>query len=273
MAKDYFLIEKMLGHENHDTHYPKKFFAGHAADAHGQREVTEGLLLVPTSEFTASGLESSTLLTSAMFADMPIATSVSNCTRKCAVKARRDLENGWEFKDAMLGAASYAQNKVCRGQLGTVFYESLLKDVVKHCTRKVLLVNDFIAGCGEVGVAAIGAKVSQEAAEQNVRVCYFGAEFRKTFSLIGHARVQTALGRSYLDGKLRIPGKVPVVAPTSIESGKKPRSLVSSLMTGPLKRLTLDNKGTLLLPRGRALQELPFQLTDDVRTFLEALEK
>ena len=54
---DYFQIEKLLGHENNDTHDATELYAGHTADSYGQREVTQGLLLLPVPGFTFTGLE------------------------------------------------------------------------------------------------------------------------------------------------------------------------------------------------------------------------
>ena len=49
-----------------------------------------------------------------------------------------------------------------------------LKDFAKNCPRKVMAVNDFIRASGEIGIASLAAKVSEEATGNNCKVCYLG---------------------------------------------------------------------------------------------------
>ena len=62
-------------------------------------------------------------------------------------------------------------NKDARGQVGWQTYASIFKDLVKGCGASALLVNDFMAGVGEIGVAALHARCAQEAKDANVRLC------------------------------------------------------------------------------------------------------
>eukprot|EP00974_Lingulodinium_polyedra_P116462 11159237-Lingulodinium_polyedra.AAC.1 len=50
----------------------------------------------------------------------------------------------------------------------------MLLDLIKGCEGSTLLINDFLAGIGELGVAAVRARCPQEAKDAGVRVCYWG---------------------------------------------------------------------------------------------------
>ena len=80
------------------------------------------------------------------------------------------------------------------------------------------------------------------------------------------------IGKTYLEGKLQISGKVPVPAPSEVS--KKSRQQVSSLLSAPLKRLTITDEGALVLPVSpQAYRQLPFQVTEVISTFLEGLSE
>ena len=96
-----------------------------------------------------------------------------------------------------------------------------LKDFAKNCSRKVLVVNDFIRASGEIGIASLVAKVSEDATGNNCKVCYRGFDFRKSFAEISKARIKTEVGKYYLNGQLTVPGRTAVKAPVDIQSFTK----------------------------------------------------
>ena len=76
-----------------------------------------------------------------------------------------------------------------------------------------VLVNDFMAGVGEVGVAAMHARCSHEARDANARLCNWGYEDKRVFAEIARANINTAFGKLYLEGRLVISGLTPVQDP------------------------------------------------------------
>ena len=87
---------------------------------------------------------------------------------------------GWSF-DSKMASCKYNNTSVVQGQLGEKTLEILLRDFVKTCTKKVLLVNDMVAGIGETALAALGARLSDEARENGVRLCFWGLSFAKVY--------------------------------------------------------------------------------------------
>ena len=59
---------------------------------------------------------------------------------------------------------------------------------MQNITAPNLLVNDFMAGVGEVGVAAVRVKVSEAAKQCGVRVFYWGCDERRIFGEVARAR-------------------------------------------------------------------------------------
>ena len=82
-----------------------------------------------------------------------------------------------------------------------------------HAPVSTLLINDFMAGVGELGVAAMHARARQEATEAGVRVCYWGFESRTMFAQIANANINTTIGELFLANRLTAPGLQPIQAP------------------------------------------------------------
>ena len=62
---------------------------------------------------------------------------------------------GWKTYNLILSSPGDLANKAAKGQLGWDTYACVLKDLTKHCTAPTLLINDFMAGVGKIGVAAL----------------------------------------------------------------------------------------------------------------------
>ena len=131
----------------------------------------------PTSE-EPTGLEQSVALRHGAFVDVENPTSFVIASRKEAARARREMMQGWSF-DSKTTSCKYNNSSVVQGQLGAQAVEVVLRDLVKTCTRKVLLVNGMVAGVGETALAALGARLSDEARENRMRPCYWWFEYRK----------------------------------------------------------------------------------------------
>ena len=177
------------------------------------------------------------------------------------MNAKRALETDWKFKVASGTSVNICQSKVGRGQLGPYTHELCLKDLAKNCSRKVLLVNDFIRGGGEVGVASVAAKVSEEAVGNNCNVCYWGFDFRPTFAEVSKARIKTELGRHYLNGQLT------VQAPADPGPQGMAKKDIQTLLPQQLKHLSIDADGDIVLP---SLDNLPVQPNQALREALGA---
>ena len=121
-----------------------------------------------------------------------------------------------------------------------------MKDLIKICAAKAFFVCDFMHGGGEIMKAAIAAKVSHEAASTGVRVCAWGSDPRKIFAKIGRAGGRTALSKLYLSKKLVVPGHEPVPDPGP--HPERTRKFVKALLPKPMKLLSLDADGYLIIP-------------------------
>ena len=161
------------------------------------------------------------------------------------------------------GPVKYSTSKIARGQLGSGLHQVWMTDIIKHCGSKVLFVCDFAHGVGEVMKAAIDCKVTEEATTNNVRVCAWGQDPRKVFfSEIGTAVGRTEMSKLYVSGKLVVAGHQPISDP-----GPRPertRKLVKALLQKPLKSLSLNSEGYLIIPTKEEIANAcPVALSDE----------
>ena len=177
---------------------------------------------------------------SGIYTAVPLPNKIVNVSQKAAFGAKRAMDEHWKYDkiEQEDTALRYAASKVSRGQLGEPLHECWLKDMVKSCGTKVLLVNAFASGSHEIEAAAIRVTDSTEAANSNVKVCTWSYEPRKVFYDVGRARVLTSLGKAYMDRKIQIPGHVPVPDPG--EKPERSRKCVKALLGDPLKLLHVD---------------------------------
>ena len=134
----------------------------------------------------------------------------------------------------------------------------MVKDLLKGMPpASTLLINDFMAGVGELGVAAMHARASQEATEAGVRVCYWGFESRKMFAQIAKANINTTIGELFLANHLTVPGLRPIQAPAQASGCNRgtggvlcpsKERIMEELAQEPLKQLTLHENGNLIIP-------------------------
>jgi hypothetical protein len=133
-----------------------------------------------------------------------------------------------------------------------------------------LVINDFMAGVGDAGKAAVLTKVSPETIARGVRVCYWGFEERRTFAEVGRANVRTTVGEVFISGALQVPGHQVITAP--VPSWNIVAATIRRHLKEPLKQLSIASDGSLLIP---SLDEIaanpPIEMTDDVREILGKL--
>ena len=136
----------------------------------------------PISENTALIFEKSILVRDGVYTEVEETDQYINVSRKLAVHARRTQSSHWQTPGLKLNGRGYVANKDARGQLGYKTLLCMLKDLIKGApTGSTLLINDFLAGVGELGVAAVHARASQEAKDAGVTLSYWGSSRRLHF--------------------------------------------------------------------------------------------
>ena len=261
LAKDHHEIERILGTlSDPPTHCWHRTRIAHKADNVGFKDNTDLLVLYPLDEDDMTGMERSAILKQTVLTEVPIASEYVSISRKVAMNAKMKMQEHWEFEVARGTSVYQCASKVGRGQLGTDTHEHVLKDLVKTCSRRVLVVNDFMRASGEVGIATVNTRFSEEAVGNNCTMCYWGYDFRPTFGEVSNARVKTHIGRMYLNGKLNVPGRTPLPVPVEPESLS--RGSIQSLLPQPLKRLSVNADGDLVLP---SLDSCPVPVTQLIR--------
>ena len=253
MAKDQHDIERILAYDSipptHCVHDLVITPDEAPATSVTASDCVRALVLYSLSEEETTGLERARTMKAGWLTGASNHSSeieYVNISRRVAMNAKRAFEIDWKFKVASGTSVNICQSKVGRGQLGPYTHELCLKDLAKNCSRKVLLVNDFIRASGEIGVASVAAKVSEEAVGNNCNVCYWGLDFRPTFAEVSKARIKTELGRHYLNGQLSVPGKTPVQAPADPQGIAKKD--IKTLLPQQLKHLSIDADGDIVLP-------------------------
>ena len=108
---------------------------------------------------------------------------------------RKTQSGHWQTPDLKCSARGHISNKGARCQVGWKTYLCLVKDLIKDTpSGSILLINDFMVGVGQLGMAAAYARASQEAKDAGVRVCYWGAENRSIFFEVARANINTTIG-------------------------------------------------------------------------------
>ncbi len=272
LASDMFYIESKLGHDNLQARYPMRvhFMRTEVAGREGCEDIAEAFLLLPVDEKPGTGLDTSTLVRAGVYTQVPKQESFCKVSRKVALQAKQAMANGWCFEEEQVQRLRDVTTKVTRGELGTGLHAHWLRDLVNNCKHKVLLINDFIMGTGEVALAAVGAKASMEATSNDVRVCYFGHDPRKLFHEVARARCRTLVGNLYLDKKLTMHGHPP--PERLLEAAVKNLKMVQSKLPAPLRRLQIDADGRLIIPTAADVAaSCPVEVTPELSNLFEVL--
>ena len=289
LAADRFLIDSSLGQFNVRKYVPQPLTVSHTemgetGQTGGRRRVEKGLVLVPRPDaVSASGgkdetvFEKTRLVRDGVYSDLQDYDEFVNVSEKVALQCRKTQATHWKTDDLSVFGRGYVVNKGSRGQVGWQTYAAILKDLVKGCGASALLVNDFMAGVGEVGVAALHVRCAQEAKDANVRLCYWGYEDKRVFADIARANINTAFGSLYLEGRLVISGLTPVAdpGPPPAASGAPNKTAITEMLGGPLKQLTVDDQGRLVVPTLEAWNRdgtaPPVPMTPELADFLKTL--
>ena len=176
-------------------------------------------------------------------------------------------EEGRVMNLSTTASPRYAANKITRAQLGVGLHDVWIRDFIKHCGTKCLFVCDMMHGPGEVMKAAINAKVSEEATAAGVRLCVWAHDPRRVMTEVGRAVGRTQVSKLFLENKLVFPGFTPLQDP-----GAKPertRKMIRASLAEPMKVLTLDSEGNLIIPTSDEVRRhCPVRLIDEqVATF------
>ena len=200
---------------------------------------------------TQEPFEKAQLIRNGVFVEVEPPTDFVKVSKKLSMECRRSQAQGWKTEGLVTSSRHHVPTKSGRGQLGWQFWEVVLTDLVKHCAAPNILVNDFMAGVGEVGIAALRVKVSQVAKEAGVRVLYWGSEDRRVFAEVARANLRTAVGASFLARELVVPGLEPVAPPPPKTATGVSKEVVERALAQPLTQLSLADDGTLIIPTDR----------------------
>ena len=186
LAADHLEIDSLLGLAEIKVRYLKRLHFLHAKDSYGEGEVSAAMALLPTEDTAGVSLDSlkeSVLCQSGMYQAVPLASSYLVVSKANAQAAKRAMIDNWAYNKEVQRDVSqrFAASKVSRCQLGVELHKEWLKDMVKTCGKKCLLINDFHHGSAEVMKACMDVKVSDEATAQGVRLCAWSRDPRSVF--------------------------------------------------------------------------------------------
>ena len=203
-----------------------------------------------------------------------------NVSRDSSMKCFTSQSGHWQTENLKCSSRGHIFSKTGRCQVGWKTYLCLLKDLLKGMPpSSTLLINDFMAGVGELGVAAMHARASPEAKDASVRVCYFGYESRKMFAQIAKANINTTIGELFLSNQLAISGLTPIQSPTPASGGSSSspsRELIMEELArdskDPLKQLSVHANGSLVIPSAENWEKNPIvPMTEELGDILRKL--
>ena len=280
LARDRFEIDSVLGQHDLTQVCPKAITLSYKQDVSGARSSVKGLLLIPApapggTVPASDPFEKSAMFRDGVLVDLEPPREFVNVSRKFSMECRRSQDSGWKTEGLTSTSRNYvAGGKVARGQIGWQTYEALLTDLVKHCSAPNLLVNEFMAGVGEVGVAAVRVKVSEVARQCGVRVFYWGCDERRIFAEVARANIRTHIGEAFLAHELLVPGLEPVKAPPQTMATGITKVGIEKILPTPLAQLSLAADGTLAIPTEKELKDNPpVSLAPNVLSYFEKLRE
>ena len=286
LARDRFEIDAVLGQHDLTQVCPKAITLSYKQDSSGVRSSDKGLLLTRAPAFgdtaPASGsppksndpFEKSAVFRDGVLVELTPPREFVNVSKKVSMECRRSQAAGWKTEGLTITSRHFVAGKVARGQIGWQTYEALLTDLVQNCTAPNVLVNDFMAGVGEVGVAAVRVKVSEVAKQCGVRVFYWGCDERRIFAEVARANIRTCIGEAFLAGELVVPGLEPVKAPAPRMASGISKAGIERFLPTPMVQLRLAADGTLVIPTEKELTDNPpVSLTPDLLLHFQKLRE
>ena len=216
--------------------------------------------------------EKSAMFRDGVLVDLEPPREFFNVSRKFSMECRRSQASGWKPEELTCTSRNCLAGKVARGQIGWQTFEAVLTDLVKHCNAPNLLVNDFMAGVGEVGVAAVRVKVSEVARQCGARVFHWGCDERRMFAEVARANIRTHIGEAFLAGELVAPGLEPVKAPPQTMAAGITKAGIDKFLPTPMAQLSLAADGRLAIPTEQDLKDNPpVSLTPVLLSYFEKL--
>lgn len=298
LADDHHQIESRLGRHNMTKYLPKNIVFSHRPGVIGvqseKKRVERALLLVPSpssmllSESTRTKLERTTLLQDGVYTDIEDTGEYIKVTEDLSRDCFKSQAQDWRTDGLKCPCRGKVANKDARGQWGCMTYECLFKDVIKALDPgSTLLICDFTAGVGEVGVAATHVRASQEARDHGVCVCYWGNENRKKFYEIARANINTTMGELFLANRLTVTDLQPIQPPGELASGRSTddgkllptKALILEELDKagtPLKQLSIHESGNLMLPtleEWAQQEDPPVPMTEQLADTLQNLRQ
>ena len=201
-------------------------------------DIVQGLLLVKTSEDEQDVQNTSALLKTGVFTDVPVDTPVS-VSRKASFDARRALQEGYSWN----APASTRDMRHRKTQLGERFHQVWLKDLVEHARKKHFMIFDPWSGAGDLGLSVLNLMHSQETHQSGTRLYYMGREYRRYMYEVTNARLRSLVAELYLEKKYKVGDREPT--PNPGEEPLRSKALVQSMLPAPLKILQLSPVGSL----------------------------
>ena len=153
--------DSMLGLAEVKVRYLKRLPFLHAKDSFGDHDVSAGMVLLPTEDsagVSLAALQESIMLRSGIYQNVDLPNTFMSMTKASAMQAKKQMQEGWAWDKEVVRdkGQRFAACKINRCQLGVELHNSWLRDLAKTCGKKVMLVNDFHHGSGEVSPGRFG---------------------------------------------------------------------------------------------------------------------
>ena len=161
LAADRFMIDQSLGQHDLQKFVPQAVAFTHKANPAGDKLIHRALVLIrkknPASGGDNTDFQKSTLVKDGVYVDMPHAVEFVSVSKTTSIFAPKSQTQHWK---TVLSRGKRNQAAQIHGQLGWQTYFEIFKDLLQTCNARTLLINDFMAGVGDAGKAAIMTKVS-----------------------------------------------------------------------------------------------------------------
>ena len=264
------------------------------------KRIEKTLLLIPRPDYKtdkstlASGseaasctvFEKSILVHSGVYTEVEEQEEYINVSRQNGIHSRKTQSGHWQTLGLKVPRGQVANKAAC-GQWGYKTSLCMLMDLIKGSPQgSKLLINDFMAGVGELGVAAVHARVSQEAKDVGVTVSYWGIEPKNILLDIAKANINTTIGELFLEHRLHVSGLQPVQAPAEVPmlatggvAGPSKELIMeelAKLSSEPLRQLTIHANGELIIPESADWgpnRVPPVPMTEELKEVLATLQK
>ena len=165
-AKGNFEIDQKLGQHDLIKFYPVSITVAHKGEG-GKRGLSDkAMLLIPASGNGKEPFAGAVLHKDGLYVEVENDDAFVNVSKKASMVAKKDMAQHWKTDLPTVNVRGRVSNKAARGQLGVAAYKAIIMDLMVHCETSTMVINDFMGGVGEVGIASLAVKVSPEASER-----------------------------------------------------------------------------------------------------------